>query len=496
VKRSTVVVGLVVIVVLVAIGLWSRSRSRRGGNPGALQTVAVERGTVRQVVSADGTIQPLTTVGVKSYAGGRVDVLAVEVGDVVKLGDLIAKIDPTDSVTAYNQAEADMTAAQARLRQAQAQSKVQPTLTRASIAQAEAGHDSAVKDLERLKEATHPQARVQARSALDKARANVEIAEKELVRAQGLKAKGFVPQGEVDTAVNRRDLAKAELSSAQQQWDTLDRQLGAELASAEARVAQAQASLDRARAEAVQDQLRVADVASAQAQVARVEAQVVNARTMLDYTTITAPREGVILQKLVEEGSMVTSGRSSVTQGTDIVLLGDLTQMFVEVSLDEADVGRVRVGHPAEIMIDAFPGEGFRGEITRVDPQAATTQNVTTVLVKVRIEGADPRVKPGMTASCDFVVMEAQDVLCLPNRAVQRERGESGVLVQRGDELTRIPVEVGIVGDEYTEIREGLKEGDEVVVPAPTGGSNDWSERARERGRQMGGAGGFVRENR
>ncbi|MCJ7751448.1 MAG: efflux RND transporter periplasmic adaptor subunit [Armatimonadetes bacterium] len=495
-KRSTLAVVLAVVVVLVAIGLWSRSRPRRGGNPGALQTVAVERGTVRQVVSADGTIQPLTTVGVTSYAGGRVDVLAVEVGDVVKLGDLIAKIDPTDSLTAYNQAEADLTAAQARLRQAKAQSKVQPTLTRASIAQAEANHDSTVKDLERLTEATHPQARVQARSALDKARANVEIAEKELVRAQGLKAKGFVPQGEVDTAVNRRELAKAELSSAQQQWDTLEQQLGAELASAEARVAQAQASLDRARAEAVQDQLREADVASAQAQVARVEAQVVNATAMLDYTTITAPREGVILQKLVEEGSMVTSGRSSVTQGTDIVLLGDLTQMFVEVSLDEADVGRVRVGHPAEITIDAFPDEQFLGEITRVDPQAATTQNVTTVLVKVRIEGADPRVKPGMTASCDFVVMEAKDVLRLPNRVVQRERGEAGVLVQRGTEPTRVPVEVGVVGDEYTEIREGLKEGDEVVVAAPTGGSNDWSERARERGRQMGGAGGFVRENR
>ena len=495
-KRSTKAVVLAVVVVLVAMGLWSRSRSRRGGNPGALQTVAVERGTVRQVVSADGTIRPLTTVAVKSYAGGRVDVLAVEVGDAVKLGDLIAKIDPTDTLTAYNQAEADMTVAQARLRQATEVAKVQPTLTRASIAQAEAGYDSTVKDLERLTEATHPRARVQVRSALDKARANVEIAEKELVRALGLKAKGFVPQGEVDTAVNRRDLAKAELSSAQQQWDTLDRQLGAELASAEARVAQAQASLDRARADAVQDELRVADVASAQAQVARVEAQVVNARTMLDYTTITAPREGVILQKLVEEGSMVTSGRSSVTQGTDIVLLGDLSEMFVEVSLDEADVGRVRVGHSAEITIDAFLNERFRGEITRIDPQAETTQNVTTVLVKVRIEGADPRVKPGMTASCDFVVMEAKNVLSLPNRAVQRERGEAGVLVQRGAERTRIPVELGIVGDERTEIREGLNEGDEVLVPAPTGGSSDWSERARERGRRMGGAGGFVRQSR
>ena len=452
-KRSTLAVIVTVGVVLVALGLFRGSRRHRGGNPGEQQTVVVERGTVRQVVSADGTIQPLTTVAVKSYAGGRVDVLAVEVGDVVKPGDLIAKIDPTDSLTAYNQAEADLTAAQARLRQAKEQAKVQPTLTRASIAQAEASHDSAVKDLERMREATHPQARVQARSALVKAKANLDIAEKELLRVQGLKAKGFVPQSEVDTAVNRRELAKAELASAQEQWDTLERQLGAELAASEARVAQAKASLDRAKADAVQDELRVADVASSQAQVARAEAQVINARTMLDYTTITAPREGVILQKLVEEGSMVTSGRSSVTQGTDLVLLGDLTEMFVEVSLDEADVARVRAGHPAEITIDAFPDEKFRGEITRVDPQAATTQNVTTVLVKVRILDANPRVKPGMTASCDFVVMEAKDVLRLPNRVVQRERGEAGVLVGRGAEPTRVPIEIGVVGDEYLPVQ-------------------------------------------
>ena len=110
-----------VLVVVVGFGLWSRSRRRHGSDSHERQTVTVERGRVALTVSADGILQPLTTVAVKSYAGGRVDVLAVEVGDAVEDGDLIGKIDPTDSLTAYNQSVADLTATQARLRQAREQ---------------------------------------------------------------------------------------------------------------------------------------------------------------------------------------------------------------------------------------------------------------------------------------------------------------------------------------------------------------------------------------
>jgi len=491
-KRRTLVI-VVAVILLASAVVWCLIRPGGGTNPNAVQTVTVERGTVALTVSADGVLRPLTTVAVKSYAGGGVDVLAVEVGDEVKAGQLIAKIDPTDTLTTYDQAIADLTTAQARLGQALDQARVQPALTAASIAQAEAGYNATAKDLQRLQDAAHPQARAQARAGLDKAKANLDVAEKELARTRELEGKGFVAESELDAAVNRRDLAKAELESAQEQWDTLEGQLKPDLESAEARVAQAAAALDRARVDAVQDRLKEADVASAKAQVARAQAQVDNARTMLEYTTITAPRNGVILQKYVEEGTIVTSGRSSVTQGTDIVLLGDLTEMFVEVSLDEADVGLVKAGQPAGITVDAIPGERFEGRIKRVDPQAVTEQNVTTVLVTVKVDAPDARLKPGMTASCDFLVRSVEDVLRLPNRAVQRDRGEQSVLVQRDGELTQIPLEVGLVGDEWTEIRGGLAEGDVVVSAINVAGSAP-PDRALERGRRMGGAGGFIRE--
>jgi len=487
-------VAVVVVLLLAAVlGARLRSHARHGENPGQFDAVKVERGDVKLTVSADGVLQPLTTVAVKSYAGGNVDLLAVDVGYVVKAGDLIAKIDPTDSLTAYDQAVADLNAAQARLRQARENSEVQPTLTRAAIAQAEANYNSATKELERLQQATQPQARAQARAGLAKAKANLDIAEKDLVRVQGLKQKGFVPESDVDTAINRRDLAKAELENAQERWDTLEQELSAELDSYKARVAQAKAGLDRAKADAVQDRLRQADVASADAQVARTEAQVKNAKTMLDYTTIRAPRNGVILQKFVEEGTIVTSGRSSVAQGTDIVSLGDLHKMFAEVSLDEADVGRARVGQEVNILIDAFPDAKFKGTVTRINPQAVTQQNVTTVLVTVEIENPDARLKPGMTATCEFLVEAARNVLYLPSRAVRESREGYVVSVKKAEQVEEVPITVGLIGDDRTEIKSGLGEGDEVVVPSLASAQQEQSDWMRERGRRAAGGGNFFR---
>ncbi len=492
-RAIAVVVGLVV---LLGIGLVLRARSSREGGAGPMEVIAVERGTVALTVTGDGTLQPRTTVQVKSYAGGRVDVLAVEVGDVLQAGDLIAKIDPTDSLAIYDQAAADLTAAEARLRQAQQRAAVQPRLTAAAIAQAEASYNVTVTDLARMREATHPQARAQTRASLTTAIANLELARRELERVQDLQARGFVAESELDIALNKRARAEAELSSAQQRWDTLDQELAAELEAAESRAAQARASLDRAQVEAIEIDLRQADVASAEAQVARAQATVTNAQIALDYTTITAPRAGVILQKYVEEGTIVTSGRSSVAEGTDIVLLGDVSEMFVEVSLDEADVGLLEIGQVAAVTVDAFLGEQFRARVTRIDPQAVTEQNVTTVLVTVRVNDIDERLKPGMTAGCEFFAERAEDVLYLPNRAFQESDGEQIVLVRQGEEIVPLTVEVGIVGDITTEIRSGLNEGDEVVVPALGALLGEGENWARERGRRMGGAGGFIRSSR
>jgi len=149
-----------------------------------------------------------------------------------------------------------------------------------------------------------------------------------------------------------------------------------------------------------------------------------------------------------------------------------------------------------EIRVEAFPEETLGGLVTRINPQAVSEQNIATVLVTVQIENPDARLKPGMTASCDFLVEKAEDTLYLPSRAV-REQGEQHVVIVRRDgKQVELPVEVGILGNDRTEILEGLKEGAEVILPGLASQQDGAAaDRMRERGRRAGGVGNFFRSS-
>jgi HlyD family secretion protein len=622
-RRLLLVVGLVgVMGVAVLVGVKVH-HARKSIGSAAPQLAAVERGTVRRTVTADGTLRALTTVLVKSDAGGKVVLLAVDVGDRVKKGDLIAKIDPTDTQTAYTQALAGMQSTRAQLSQAEVQARAQPEMTRAAIAQAQAAYDAAVTDLKRLETstqpraraaakaaldkanaalkasqedlgrltaATHPVSRTQARSALDQAMAalkqaqesltrlkqvqhpqaltdaqtaldttksNLSVAEKELRRSQKLRADGFLSQSSLESAENQHEAAKAtfataqerartvaedqaaevraaeaqveqaqaaevsarkaweaidddqsaetraaqarvdeaqaDLSSAERTWSTIDQDQAAELAAGRAQVTQAKSALDNARAGAVQDRVRNAEVTNQQAQFTKAAAGVAQTKTALSYTTITAPRDGIILEKYVEQGTIVTSGRSSVAEGMSIVELGDLSTMYVDVEVDETDLADIHPGQKVEIEVESVTNRTFTGSVARVNPQATTTSNITTVKVEIEVLDHDERLMPGLSATCDFLAGERRDVLTLPTQGVRQREGKSYVLVPGDPNPIAVPVEVGLEGDDAVEIVSGLNQGDRVLLkqigsaspggppggpPGPPGGASDFLKRS------------------
>ena len=593
-KRTWLIVALVVLLGVAAL-VVARHRAAKPADTAAPQLARVERGTVRKTVTADGTLRPLTTVAVKSDAGGKVVLLAVDVGDRVKKGDLIAKIDPTDTQAAYTQAQAGLQSSQAQLTQAQAQAQAQPEMTRTAIAQAQAAYDAAAMDLrrlqtstqprdraeakaaldkagaalrasqedlarltaatqpvsrtqahssldqavaalrqgqenlKRLKQAQQPQARAEAQSALDKAKSDLSVAEKELRRAQRLHTQGYLSQSALDAAENQREAAKAafataqeraqtvaddqaaelhageaqveqaqaayvaaqkkwdsmdddqsaekrgaearleqaqaDLAAAERRWSTIDQDQAAELAASRAKASQARSALQQARATVVQDRVKQAAVLDQQAQFTKAQAQVAQTKTSLSYTTITAPRDGVILKKNVEEGTIVNSGRSGVAEGMAIVELGDLSTMYVDVEVDETDLADIRVGQKVEIDVESIKSKTLVGSVTRVDPQATTSSNITTVKVEIKVLDHDRRLVPGLSATCTFLAGERSNVLALPGRAV-RQRGGKYYVTMPGEPTPKtVPVEVGLEGDDLVEIISGLKEGDQVLVP-------------------------------
>ena len=124
-----------------------------------------------------------------------------------------------------------------------------------------------------------------------------------------------------------------------------------------------------------------------------------------------------MLQKYIEQGTIIASGRSSVVQGTNIIQLGDISRMFIICKVDETDIGSIEEGQSVDVKVDAYPNELFEGKVVRVDPQATVDQNVTTIPVKVEISDPDVRLKPGMNADCEFITAKRENVIVVPNGA-------------------------------------------------------------------------------
>jgi HlyD family secretion protein len=540
------------------------------------RVAAVETGTVKKTVTATGTLTAWTTIDIKSRAGGKILKLSVDEGKMVKKGDPIAEIDPSDTRLTYNQAEADIQANNSRVQETQETLELQKTQTevaiktaeaniassRASLASTiarldaakstseaqspltEANVDSAQANLHaeetklnQMRVATQPQQEAAARSSLDQANANLVNADANMKRQRNLLALGFVAPSIVDQAVANYGVAKATADAAKQKVDTLKPELDADIKAEEARVQQLRAALRTAEANRVQDDLKRQDVKSAAAAVQqaradlaqqkarldeatagrmnlrirnsqidqakasgeRSKAALINADIQLKDTEVRAPRSGIILLKYVEEGTIITSGQSFNSSGTSIVQLGDISRMYVDVSVDETDIANIDIGQKVDVTFDAYSSTPVDGTVIRVDPTAKVASNVTTLHVRVEVDNTAQiysLLKPGMNASCDFIIGKKTDVVTVPNEAlrtnadgthyVEIPSGGKQAPVEKGQDpdpavfvdvkLRQQPVEIGLEGNDVTEVKSGVKEGDKIVTqviePTPAGASS------------------------
>lgn len=495
-----------------------------------IQTATVQKGTVLSSVSGTGVLEAITTVDVKSNVGGQVVEMAVDEGDMVKAGQLIAKIDPSDSVSTLNQANADyssgtskvdqakqtlrmqrlqtsaniISAEQAlesskhKLQEAEQEAAVQPRLTSEAISQAQSTLESAEATLKQTKSALNPQMVSSVKSAYDTAKSSYDKAERNLTRQKALLEKGFVSMSTVDDADAAFSTAKADLESAKSKLDTVKDQSEQDLKNAEAKVRLARSGLETARANAVQDtlkqhelaaaraalrqssaslagikaaatqdQIKNEDILQAQAALQKSKAAVENARTQVNYTTVTSPRAGVVVKKYAETGSIVTAGRQAMAgsgSGVTIVEIADVSRMRVVVNVDETDVSKIFLGQKVDVTVDACHNEAFFGKVIKIAPMAEVNSNVTTVPVTVELTQTDGRLKPVMNATCDFVVDRKTEVLNVPAEAIsETDSGMEVTVLDHGQPVIR-KVKVGLVGNDSSEIIDGLSVGETVVI--------------------------------
>jgi HlyD family secretion protein len=214
------------------------------------------------------------------------------------------------------------------------------------------------------------------------------------------------------------------------------------------------------------------------------EAKLAQAKESLDDTVIKSPIAGIVLKRYVNAGQIIASGISNVSGGTPIVQVAVMDTVYVEVDVDETDIGKAAVGQKCTVEADAFPDEKFTGKVIKISPLGEVDQNITYFTVTTAVDNSEGKLKAGMNATCEITAAAAYGVLLVPRDAVtdmqsgnQTERrpggsGRSGaepgkgvyVVGSEGPKL--VPVETGISNYEYTEIKSGLKEGDEIIVRA------------------------------
>ena len=198
----------------------------------------------------------------------------------------------------------------------------------------------------------------------------------------------------------------------------------------------------------------------------KYEAATADAGVKRDYSVIRAPFDGVIAKKYTEVGELLLPGKQIVT-------IVNPDRIYVLATIDEVDVGRLRLGQPVSITVDAFPGEKFQGMVRRISPIVSGGKLETrTADVWIYFNKKDPRMKPGMSADVEILISTLKNVLSVPSQAIVERDGKKqvyvaeGKAVQPGDPAHAglRPVEIGETNWSFTQIIKGLSAGEYVIT--------------------------------
>ncbi len=355
---------LAVILVLGLVGAWRYAPAWRAALPAAGQgpepprTAVAIQTNINFAVNAAGEISPAEQVSVRPEINGRIELLPVDVGDRVRKGDLLFALDD---------------------RELQQQRASQLT-------------------------------------GIERARLELEKAERDYRRAEELLAANLISQELYDNTRTTYELAKNSLQRAER-----------ELALIEER---------------------------------------------LTKTKVVAPFDCTVLTRPVSVGQAV-SGSGGFNSGTEVLTIADLNSMVINAHINQADVPRLQVNQLVEVAVEAVQGLRVTGVVERIAPQATIRNNIKGFAARILLQNVDPRVRPGMTANIKIPVASADNVVAVPLAAVFTEKDpESGryerfVYVARYGTFEKQPVKVGVADYFFAEIQEGLAPGEVVALEMP-----------------------------
>ena len=454
--KKRLIIAFSVLGVIAAIIAVSATQSRQARIQ--VQTGKVERlAELKATVSASGEIKPKEFVELQAEIVGVITELFVKEGDFVEKGDLLVRIDPTQS-------QAEARAQRAMLESSQFDASRQD-------------QQIALQQVSLLRE----EANVRATQAeVERARQALELAKNDFARDQQLFEDNLISRGQYERARNEKVGANAALLSAH------------------AREEQARASLGVAQV--VLEQNRISYSSSLQ-RVEQNKAILSRVEDSLSKTNIRSPLTGVITQLNVEIGERAVPGTLNNPSAT-IMVIADLSVIEAEIEVDETDIIDVRLGQIAEITVDALPEQPLRGVVTEVGSsaiqKAGQSQEAKDFKVAIRLESPPSSLRPGLSCTADITTATRNEVLAIPIQALatrefevdfegnpiiqsDEERREArangveedkepdlkdfmGVFVVESGRAQFRPASTGIAGATKIEVQSGLEAGQTIIT--------------------------------
>ena len=448
----------VIVVILVAAGaIYGVTRWTTGSNSAAttssIRLVTVQNGNLVKSVSASGSVafpvRASLTFG-RSGTGslGTVTAVNVKAGQRVSKGEVLAQLGTTDLSRALTKAQINLTGAQINLDKLLNPKEIDVVQAKGAVRNAQVALENAKRALETTRVNVDLDIR-RAESALTSARATYEDTVTQYVTARGSTR---VTQADVDKAALAVTEADKALELAQQARPHL-------IATAENALAQAEDNLKSAE-QTLQDLLNPEpyDVQSLQNQVAVAQMALDEAQENLKMATMVAPFAGVVASVNIKEGQAV---------GADTVAIELVDPSVVEVSatLDQIDVYGVKPGQKATITLDAISNLQLSGELSAISSIATVRSGIVSYPVTIEVTlPSGVELREGMSATASIVVEQKDAVLVVPNQAIRGTVSKPMVMVMADGKAEERQVKLGISNNLQTEVVEGLKQGDVVVI--------------------------------
>jgi HlyD family secretion protein len=193
----------------------------------------------------------------------------------------------------------------------------------------------------------------------------------------------------------------------------------------------------------------------------------------MDDFSVFSPISGTVIEVSVSEGQIVSSGMSTVTGGTTLMKISDLSKMWIKTKINEVNIGQIQEGQKSEIRLDAIPNQIYNGTVVKISPKGEKVDNVISYEVTIEIKNPDRRLMPSMTANVDITTAVEKNVLYLPQIALTQYEGADAVILPETGEKDKKEkyqrVRLGLKNETVAVILEGLSEGDRVLLPKKGG---------------------------